>query len=81
MKPLSWAYERRYWAQGLRLIGIDEVGRGALAGPLVAAAVMIPSKYSRRFRGLQDSKLLPPVQRERLSAEIQKYLSVRNTRE
>lgn len=44
------------------LIGIDEVGRGALAGPVVTAAVLLPR---RRFKNLKDSKKLSPAQRQR----------------
>jgi ribonuclease HII len=48
--------------------GIDEAGRGPLAGPVVAAAVIIAP--DRRIRGLADSKLLPPERREELCAVI-----------
>lgn len=48
--------------------GVDEVGRGALAGPLTAAAVVLPS--SPRIQGLDDSKKLPPERREELAREI-----------
>ncbi len=42
-KP-SWTYEKTYWESGLyNIAGIDEVGRGPLAGPVVAAAVIIHS--------------------------------------
>jgi ribonuclease HII len=50
------------------IAGIDEVGRGALAGPLTAAAVVLPQLP--RIRGLDDSKKLSPARREQLSAEI-----------
>jgi len=49
-------------------VGIDEVGRGCLAGPLVVAAVVLP----RRIRGLKDSKLLTRRQRELLTVTIEK---------
>lgn len=52
-----------------RIAGIDEVGRGCLAGPLVVAAVVLP----RRIRGLKDSKLLTRKQREALVLIIQKH--------
>ena len=56
-------YEARAWKTGVtRLAGIDEAGRGPLAGPVVAAAVVIGP--DRRIRGLADSKLLTPEQRE-----------------
>jgi ribonuclease HII len=48
--------------------GVDEAGRGPLAGPVVAAAVILDDK--RRIRGLNDSKLLSPAVRERLFDEI-----------
>ncbi|MDX1660043.1 MAG: ribonuclease HII [Nitriliruptorales bacterium] len=54
---------------GFRLIaGVDEAGRGALAGPLVAAAVVLPPDWIPD--GLRDSKLLTPLQRDRLYDEI-----------
>ena len=45
------------------VVGIDEVGRGALAGPLVVAAVLLPSRF--RFKNLKDSKKLSPEKREK----------------
>ena len=50
------------------MAGVDEVGRGPLAGPVVAAAVILDER--RTIRGLNDSKLLAPAVRERLSIEI-----------
>ncbi len=62
--------ERRLWRQGFRWVaGLDEVGRGAWAGPVVAAAVILPpDRRSLRttLRGVTDSKLLTARQRERL---------------
>jgi ribonuclease HII len=55
------ARERYFWAQGVRVAGVDEVGRGPLAGPVVAAAVILPP--GRTFGGLDDSKALTPRQR------------------
>lgn len=51
-----------------RLIGIDEAGRGALAGPVVVAAVVLD--YQFPIEGINDSKKLSPIRRERLFAEI-----------
>ena len=52
------SYEKELYKQGLSLIaGVDEVGRGPLAGPVVAAAVILP-KYCK-IRGLNDSKKIP----------------------
>jgi ribonuclease HII len=47
--------------------GVDEVGRGALVGPVVAAAVIMPAGLRKRWRGqVRDSKLLTPARREKL---------------
>lgn len=51
-----------------RIAGVDEVGRGCLAGPVVAAAVVLPP--NDRLRGLRDSKLLTPLARDRLHDDI-----------
>jgi len=50
------------------IAGVDEAGRGPLAGPVVAAAVILDD--TRRIRGLADSKQLTPLQRERLFDQI-----------
>ena len=55
--------------QGL-MAGVDEVGRGPLAGPVVAAAVILDER--RLIRGLNDSKLLTAEERERLDREIRR---------
>lgn len=61
--------EKRLFGAGFRLVaGADEVGRGALAGPLVAAAVILPPGIS--IEGLRDSKMCTRAQRERLAREI-----------
>ena len=52
------------------MAGVDEVGRGPLAGPVVAAAVILEERQT--IRGLNDSKLLTPEERERLDREIRK---------
>jgi ribonuclease HII len=63
-------YEARAWKSGLtRIAGVDEAGRGPLAGPVVAAAVVIAPE--RRIRGLCDSKVLPAERREELFVVIQ----------
>ncbi len=72
-----WSIESEKWEQGFaRVCGLDEVGRGPLAGPVVAAAVVLPragdpdfAEAQRRLRGLTDSKQLSERQRERF-AEI-----------
>jgi len=65
-----YRYEGQAWRTGLtRVAGVDEAGRGPLAGPVVAAAVIIAP--DRRVRGVNDSKVLPPERREELFALIQ----------
>jgi len=57
-----------YFLDGIKEAGCDEAGRGCLAGPVFAAAVIFPKKY--RNRELNDSKQLSPRQRNRLREEI-----------
>ena len=67
-KPTS-RWERRAREQGLRHVaGVDEVGRGCLFGPVVAAAVILDPE--KQIRGLDDSKRLDPATREVLSRRI-----------
>ena len=62
-------FERACQQKGYKQIaGIDEAGRGALAGPVIAAAVILPINCG--IKGLQDSKQLTPKQRDHLSDEI-----------
>jgi ribonuclease HII len=60
--------EQQLYTEGFQLIaGIDEVGRGALAGPVVAAAVILPKSVKRgKLRKVRDSKELTPEVREML---------------
>lgn len=65
--PLT--FEEEGWERGFdRVAGVDEAGRGPLAGPVVAAAVTL--HLGQRFEGATDSKLLPPDVREALSERI-----------
>ncbi len=65
MKGLDCTFERARWASGIsRVAGIDEAGRGPLAGPVVAAAVVFPREVW--IQGVDDSKALTPDRRERL---------------
>lgn len=57
-----------FWQRGIVIAGVDEVGRGALAGPVVAVAVVLPKFV--KLNGVKDSKELTPKQRLRLFAEI-----------
>jgi len=66
-----YGYERALKRVGLDPVaGADEAGRGACAGPLVAAAVILSDAKSRQIHGLRDSKLLSAAQRERAYGEI-----------
>lgn len=73
------AFEQAFWNAGLRAVaGVDEVGRGAMAGPLYAAAVVFPASEGwplRRLRsalsGVRDSKLLTSEQRISQLANIE----------
>lgn len=66
---LDFARERALLRAGYRLVaGLDEVGRGPLAGPVVAAAVVLDP--NRVPEGLADSKALSAARRERIAAEI-----------
>jgi ribonuclease HII len=63
--------ERRWWTEGAVVCGVDEVGRGAWAGPVTYAAVVLPS--DRRMYKLRDSKMIDPVRREELGARIHDF--------
>ena len=75
MKPPSITRERLAWESGRLLIGVDEVGRGPLAGPVVAAAVAFPPHAGRILR-LRDSKVLTAKRREALAAVIERRAAV-----
>jgi ribonuclease HII len=65
-------YEKLAWGLGATLVaGVDEVGRGSLFGPVVAAAVILDPAY--RIRGLRDSKLLDREMREKLAPRIREH--------
>jgi ribonuclease HII len=62
-------FEKLLWAKGIPLVaGIDEAGRGPLAGQVVAAAVVVPAGFS--CRGINDSKQLTPDSREHFFARL-----------
>lgn len=74
MQAPGLAEEQRLWAAGYRRVaGLDEAGRGAWAGPVVAAAVILPvgPAIADRLAGVADSKQLSPAQRSRLAPVIQ----------
>src|SRR6202451_4621081 len=65
-------YEKQAWETGAMMVaGVDEVGRGSLFGPVVAAAVILERGY--RGRGLRDSNLLLPERRELLALRIREH--------
>jgi len=71
--PPTTAAEAQFWVQGLPYIaGLDEAGRGAWAGPVYAAAVILSQSRTElaHLAGVRDSKTLSAAQRERLSAHI-----------
>src|SRR5258708_10099756 len=71
----GFRYEKKLRAVGvIRIAGIDEAGRGALAGPVVAAAVILPEKF--RHRKLNDSKQLAPELREEIYIELTSNIEV-----
>ena len=70
------AYEKELYAQGIDLIaGVDEVGRGPLAGPVVAAAVILPKAC--KIPGLNDSKKIPKSKHKAIyEAVLQKAIAI-----
>ena len=71
----GFRHEKKLRAIGVvRIAGIDEAGRGALAGPVVAAAAILPEHFRLRRLKLKDSKQLSPERRE----EIYHYLTTRS---
>ncbi len=71
VKP-SLVWEGSLWQQGIHWVaGVDEVGRGSLAGPVVAAAVILPVQMdATELEGVRDSKQLRPPQRTRWADRI-----------
>jgi len=70
-------FESQFWAEGLRWVaGIDEAGRGALAGPVAAGAVIFPSTIpdlEKKLDGVRDSKVLTPAEREKWTLVIKTH--------
>lgn len=72
MQPEEWGYENQAWRRGFkRIAGIDEVGRGPLAGPVVAGAVILPAAVPEM--GITDSKRLSEKKREAIYDEIYQH--------
>ncbi|MGB3365452.1 MAG: ribonuclease HII, partial [Thermodesulfobacteriota bacterium] len=68
MSPPNLDFEKKIWAKGKITAGVDEAGRGPLAGPVVAAAVVLPDDCI--IKGLDDSKKLSHSKRESIFEEI-----------
>lgn len=69
--PPSLKYEKKLWKKGIKLIaGIDEAGVGPLAGPVVAAAIILPQGF--KLNGINDSKKLSSKKRDLLFTYIMK---------
>jgi ribonuclease HII len=67
-------YDDQFYADGVEILcGVDEAGRGPLAGPVVAAAVVLGPSF--RLDGIRDSKELTPLKRERLYCAIVEHAS------
>ena len=67
-------YEKHLWLHYRHIAGLDEAGRGALAGPVAVGAVILPNDktlLSRSLAGVRDSKQMTPLQREGLAPRIQ----------
>jgi ribonuclease HII len=68
------AYEKKLWLAYQHIAGLDEAGRGALAGPVCVGAVILPNDNPlllRALSGVRDSKQLTPRQRDQLAPRIQ----------
>jgi ribonuclease HII len=69
------SFESKFWRSGLlHVAGLDEAGRGALAGPVAVGAVILPNNkalLSRTLSGVRDSKQMTPLEREQLAPRIQ----------
>jgi ribonuclease HII len=69
VKPDLWKFENEVCKQGFtQIAGIDEAGRGPLAGPVVSAAVILPDDFDAE--GVDDSKKLTPAKRDKLYRKI-----------
>jgi ribonuclease HII len=79
IKTASLQHERHYYREGCQVIvGLDEAGRGPLAGPVAAAAVALPlesTSLAKALRGVRDSKEMTASQRERLCGVIKDVAS------
>ena len=73
-KAPTLRHERTFKAQGIRfLAGVDEVGRGALAGPVSGGIGVVDLERQKPLAGVRDSKLLSPAERERLDPLVRRW--------
>ncbi|WP_371706686.1 ribonuclease HII [Pseudarthrobacter sp. NIBRBAC000502772] len=73
-KAPTLRHERTFKAQGARyLAGVDEVGRGALAGPVSVGIAVVDLHTQKPLAGVRDSKLLSPAERERLEPLVRRW--------
>jgi ribonuclease HII len=70
MTKTNLNFELNLWKKYSLIAGVDEAGRGALAGPIVVAAVVLPPYFQSVF--IQDSKILKPIQRNKVYEIIKK---------
>lgn len=71
------AYERSLWKSTKYIAGLDEAGRGALAGPVCVGAVILPQMHPNLLKalsGVRDSKQLTPLARQRLAPQIKAHV-------
>lgn len=70
-KGISWYHEQLFWDRGFsKVAGVDEAGRGPLAGPVVAAACILPKAGTDIIEGINDSKQLSAEERDSLYEQI-----------
>ncbi|OIO11850.1 MAG: ribonuclease HII [Elusimicrobia bacterium CG1_02_63_36] len=73
MRRFRFDEQLRFESGAVRLIGVDEAGRGPLAGPVVAAAVLLPEKPDASLKGVRDSKKLTPARRRILFDAVRSH--------
>lgn len=69
MPSPSFDFEKQFWKKNILVVGIDEAGRGALAGPVVVAGVIFPLNFKPNFQ-VFDSKEISPKKREEIYQHI-----------
>lgn len=75
----AWAFDRKAGGGSPFLVGVDEAGRGALGGPVVAGAVVLPARFweirgrRKACAGFRDSKLVPEAEREELFGRLEAW--------